>query len=76
MFNKIILCCVFFVAVCKRVQNGEATQENPEICRKFMALIFKDRSAFEEFSRGLWTLEYVERKMPLEVGTWLPNDAV
>jgi len=53
MFNKIILCCVFFVAVCKRVQNGEATQENPEICRKFMALIFKDRSAFEEFSRGL-----------------------
>jgi hypothetical protein len=53
MFQKIILGCVLFVAVYKSVQNGEATQENPEVCRKFTILIFKDRSVFEEIFLGL-----------------------
>jgi hypothetical protein len=76
MFNKIILGCVLFVSVYKSVQNDEATQENPKVCKKFTFLIFKVRSVFEEFFWGLWILEYAERKLPSEVGIWLPIDAV
>jgi len=53
MFNKIILGCVLFVAVYKSVQNGEATQENPKVCKKLTFLVFKERSVFEELFWGL-----------------------
>lgn len=53
MFQKTSLRCVLLVAVYKSVQNGDATQENPEVCRKFTVLIFKVRSAFEEIFLGL-----------------------
>jgi hypothetical protein len=53
MLKKVILVCVLFVAVYQSLQNGRATQENPEVCRKFTVLKFRKRAVFEEFHYGL-----------------------